>query len=179
MRGQDDAELSRLMLASMKGDEKAYAVLLAQLAAAIRTYCRRRITPGTLDAEDIVQETLLAIHMKRHTWDSSAPVMPWAYAIARYKLVDAFRSRGRRIEIDIDDVADMVAVPETESVTPREIDRILETLPPGQKAAVAAISVEGLSIPETAARLGMAETAVRVALHRGLASIAQRFGRGS
>ncbi len=100
-------------------------------------------------------------------------------AIARYKLVDAFRSRGRRIEIDIDDVADMVAVPETESVTPREIDRILETLPPARKAAVAAISVEGLSIPETAARLGWPRDAVRVALHRGPRQHRPRFGRGS
>ena len=179
MSGQDDAELSRLMLASMTGDEKAYAALLGSLAAAIRAYCRRRIAAGTLDAEDIVQETLLAIHMKRHTWDRNAPVMPWVYAIARYKLVDAFRSRGRRIEVDIDDVADLVAAPEADAISPREIDRILETLPAGQKAAVAAISVEGLSIPETAAKLGMAETAVRVALHRGLSSIAQRFGRGS
>lgn len=179
MSGQDDAELSRLMLASMTGDEKAYAALLGSLAAAIRAYCRRRIAAGTLDAEDIVQETLLAIHMKRHTWDRNAPVMPWVYAIARYKLVDAFRSRGRRIEVDIDDVADLVAAPEADAISPREIDRILETLPAGQKAAVAAISVEGLSIPETAVKLGMAETAVRVALHRGLASIAQRVGRGS
>lgn len=178
MTGQDETELARLMLASMAGDEKAYAALLARLAVSVRAYCRRRIVAGSMDAEDVVQETLLAIHLKRHTWDRNAPVMPWVYAIARYKLTDAFRRRGRRIEIDVDDVADTLAEPATETVSSREMDRILETLPPGQKAAVAAISVDGLSIKETAARLGMAETAVRVALHRGLASIAQRFGRG-
>lgn len=169
--------MARLMRASMAGDERAYSLLLARLAMLVRGYCRRRIVAGTIDAEDIVQETLLAIHTKRHTWRMDAPVMPWVYAIARYKLTDAFRKRGRRIEIDVDEIADFVAAPENEAISDNEIDRVLDTLPPGQRSAVSAISVEGLSIAETAARLGMAETAVRVALHRGLASISRRFGK--
>lgn len=103
--------------------------------------------------------------------------MPWVYAIARFKLVDAFRRRGGRIEIDIDDVAELVAQPEPDNVSPREIGRILDALSPGQRSVVAAISVEGRSIGETAKKLAMTETAVRVSLHRGLAAIAQRFGR--
>ena len=130
-----------------------------------------------MDPEDIVQETLLAVHVKRHTWRSDAPVKPWLYAIARHKLIDAFRRRGERVEIDIDAIAETFAEPEPEKVTHQEIDRALETLAPGQRLVVAAVSVDGRSIGETAKSLGMSETAVRVALHRGLKAIARRFGQ--
>ena len=105
-------------------------------------------------------------------------MLPWIYAIARFKLIDAFRRRGRRIEIDIDDVAGVLAEPEAEAASERDIGRALDALPPGQRSVVAAISVDGASIGETAARLNMSETAVRVALHRGLKAIASKFGSG-
>jgi RNA polymerase sigma-70 factor (ECF subfamily) len=110
--GRDEAELAGLLRAAIAGDEKAYAVFLARAAALVRGFVRRRMTPGGIDPEDVVQETLLAIHLKRHTWRDDAPVLPWVYAIARYKLIDAFRRRGRRIEVDVDDFADTIAQPE-------------------------------------------------------------------
>jgi RNA polymerase sigma-70 factor (ECF subfamily) len=132
---------------------------------------------GGIDPEDVVQETLLAIHLKRHTWRIDTPVTPWLYAIARYKLIDAFRRRGCHVEIEISEIAETYAEPEPETLSDREVGRALETLAPGQRSVVAAISVEGRSIRETATSLGMTETAVRVAHHRGLAVIAKRFGR--
>lgn len=123
-----------------------------------------------------MQETLLAVHMKRHTWRTDLPVTPWLYTVARYKLLDAYRRRGRRVEIE--EIADMVAEPQAETARQWEIDRALESLAPGQRSVVAAVSVDGRSIGKTARSLGMTETAVRVALHRGLAAIAERFGRG-
>ncbi|MBN9244947.1 MAG: sigma-70 family RNA polymerase sigma factor [Mesorhizobium sp.] len=177
MRGKDEVELARLMRAALAGDEKAYADVLYRLAALVRGFVRRRTAAGGIDPEDIVQDTLLAIHLKRHTWRPDAPVLPWVYAIARFKLVDAFRRRGRRIEVDIDAVAETAAEPEAETVSERDLARVLESLSPGQRSVVAAISVDGRSIGETATLLGMSETAVRVALHRGLAAIARRFGQ--
>lgn len=177
MSGKDEGELASLLRAAMDGDERAYAQFLQRMASLVRAYVRRRISHGGVDAEDVVQETLLAIHLKRHTWMADAPVLPWAFAIARFKLIDAFRRRGRRVEVDLDDVADSLAQPEEETVSEREIDRALEMLAPGQRAVVSAISVDGRSIAETASAMGMNETAVRVALHRGLAAIARRFGR--
>lgn len=123
-----------------------------------------------------MQETLLAIHVKRHTWRTDAPVLPWVYAIARFKLVDAFRRRGRRIEIGIDEIAESFAQPETEAVSERDIGRVLDSLSPAVRSVVSAVSVEGQSIGDTARKLGISETAVRVSLHRGLAAIAKRFG---
>ena len=177
MTGKDEAELSRLLKAAIAGDERAYADFLHRTAVLVRGFARRKIIQGGVDPEDVVQETLLAIHVKRHTWRDDAPVLPWVYAIARFKLIDAFRRRGRRIEIEIDEIAETFAEPETETVSERDINRALDGLPPAQRSVVSAISVDGRSIGETAAKLGVSETAVRVSLHRGLAAIAKRFGR--
>jgi len=175
--GNGETELARLMRAAIAGDERAYTEFLRRAACLVRGFARRKVVQGGIDPEDIVQETLLAIHIKRHTWRDDTPVTPWLYAIARYKLIDAFRRRGRRVEIEIGEIMETFAEPERETVSERDIGRVLETLAPGQRSVVAAVSVEGLSISETAKSLGMTETAVRVALHRGLTAIAQRFGR--
>ena len=177
MGGKDEVELAQLMRAALAGDEIAYANALHRIAVLVRGFVRRRTAAGGVDPEDIVQDTLRAVHLKRHTWRQDAPVLPWIYAIAHFKLVDAFRRRGRRIEVDIDTIAETAAEPEAERVSERDLTRVLDSLPPGQRAVVSAISVDGGSISETAGRLGMSETAVRVALHRALAAIARRFGR--
>lgn len=177
MTGKDEAELSGLLRAAIAGDERAYAQFLHRIAALVRGFVRRKIVQGGVDPEDVVQETLLAIHVKRHTWRADAPVLPWVYAIARFKLIDAFRRRGRRIEVEIDQIAETFAEPETETASERDVARALDGLPPAQRSVVSSISVDGHSIGETAAKLGISETAVRVSLHRGLAAIAKRFGR--
>ncbi|MER8954510.1 sigma-70 family RNA polymerase sigma factor [Mesorhizobium sp. M0833] len=176
MSGKDEAELSRLLRAAIAGDERAYADFLHRIAALVRGFARRKIVQGGVDPEDVVQETLLAIHVKRHTWRHDAPVLPWVYAIARFKLIDAFRRRGRRIEVEIDEIAETFAEPEAETVSERDVNRALDSLSPAQRSIVSAVSVEGRSIGETAAKFGISETAVRVSLHRGLAAIAKRFG---
>ena len=175
MSGKEEEELADKLRAAIGGDEKAYAAFLERTADLVRGFARRKIRSG-IDPEDIVQETLLAIHLKRHTWMADAPVLPWIYAIARFKLIDAFRRRGRRMEVDIDDIAATFSLLATETVSQRDVARILDTLAAGQRRVVAAISIEGCTIGETARRLGMSETAVRVALHRGLRTIATRFG---
>ncbi len=177
MNGGNEEELAQLMRAAIAGDERAYSEFLRRTASLVRLFAERRIVQRAIDPEDIVQETLLAIHTKRHTWRDDAPIKPWVYAIAGYKLVDAFRHRGRRLEIDIDEIAESFAGPESETLSDREIGRALEALAPGQRSVVAAISVDGRSIGEAARSLGMSEAAVRVALHRGLTAIASRFRR--
>lgn len=173
-----EADLGRLLRAAIAGDEKAYARFLEGASMLVRGAVRRKAGQGPIDVEDVVQETLLAVHLKRHTWRQDQPVEPWLYAIARYKLIDAFRRRGRRFELDIADFEDALASPQDEErLSDRDLGRAMETLAPGQRSVVQSISVDGRSIGETAAALGMNETAVRVALHRGLKAIAKRFGQ--
>src|SRR5690349_24562567 len=93
-----------LMEQSLEGDCAAYHRLLSLLTPALRRAIRARAETVGLDAEDVVQEVLLALHLKRNTWIRGTPVAPWVAAIARNKLVDAHRRRGRRPEVSIDSV---------------------------------------------------------------------------
>lgn len=179
MNERDD-DWAGLMRAANNGDAAAYNRLLTSLAPAIRAVARRGLGRAGLaaeEAEDIVQETLLAIHLKRHTWDPALPLGPWVRAIARNKLIDAFRRRGRRNHVPIDDVVETLAADTAEHTPlPGRLDAHLQSLPDRQRSVVQAISLDGASIRETATRLGMSEGAVRVALHRGLAALSVKFG---
>ena len=177
MSGAEDEHLASLLRQALAGDEKAYGDFLRDAALVIRGWARRWTAGGGVDAEDIVQEALLAVHVKRHTWRGDAPVIPWLHAIARHKFVDAVRRQARRPTVGIDEYEETLASAESEKARDWEIGRALEGLAPGQRSVVNAISIEGCTIAETAQRLDMNETAVRVALHRGLAAIARRFGR--
>ena len=167
------------MTAALKGDQIAYRRLLEALAPFLRSVARARARGLGLeqaDVEDVVQETLLAIHLKRGTWDPGQPVGPWVAAIARNKLVDAARRRGRRVNLPIDDFSETLAAEEPEQgLSTHEADRLLEVLSGKQREVVRAITVEGSDTAETAERLGMSEGAVRVALHRGLASLSKAY----
>jgi len=175
-----DIDWGDLMRAAIGGDTAAYNRLLTSLAPAIRAVARRGLGRAGLaaeEAEDVVQETLLAIHLKRHTWDPSLPLGPWVRAIARNKLIDAMRRRGRRDHVPIDDVVETLASDTAEPTPiPGRLDEHLQSLPDRQQSVVRAISLDGASIRETATRLDMSEGAVRVALHRGLAALSVRFG---
>ncbi len=129
--------------------------------------------------EDVVQETLLAIHLKRQTWDADQPVTPWVRAIARNKLIDNLRRRGNRTELPIEDFIEVLpAGAAAEELSPRETERLLSILGGRQREIVQAICVEGASIQEASARFGISEGATRVALHRGLGALAAAYRSG-
>ena len=132
---------------------------------------------SVLSVEDILQETLLAIHLKRHTWKETEAFTPWMRAIARNKLIDNLRRRGRHIDLPIEDFNEILAAPEEE---PRhaqlaEADKMLNTIDGRSREVVRAIAIDGLSTKEAASRLGVSEGAIRVALHRGLTALARTF----
>jgi RNA polymerase sigma-70 factor, ECF subfamily len=168
-----------LMRAGNAGDAAAYQQLLRELTPALRAAARRGLSAGgyaAMDAEDVVQETLLAIHLKRQTWDSGSPFSPWLWAIVRHKTIDVLRRRGRKIHVPIEDFAEVLGNEEAEpSMIVEDIDRHLKSLPDRQRNVVRAIAVDGASISEAADRLSMSAGAVRVALHRGLAALAAKF----
>ncbi len=174
MKSANGPPLDDLLRAANHGDQRAYASFLAAVAPIVRGIARSRGSGLGPDAcEDIVQETLLAIHQKRHTWRDDAPVRPWLYAIVRYKVVDAFRARGRRVHVQIDDLADVLPAETAVDLTERsDAERVIAKLDPRSARIVRAIGLEGASIAELAVTLEMTETAVRVALHRGLKKLA-------
>lgn len=174
-----EEEWAACMRAAMAGDAVAYHRFLAAVTPHLRAMalarCRQFGAPA-VEAEDVVQEVLLTVHLKRGTWDQNRPIGPWMAAIARNKLIDALRRRGRRVDVPIDEVVDSLeAEVQTPVLDASDIDTMLGQLKDQQREIVRSISLNGDSIRETAGRLSMSEGAVRVALHRALKSLAARY----
>ena len=172
------------MRAGLAGDAAAYRQLLEAIAPRLRKFARgglARAGIGNADAEDVVQEILLAIHLKRQTWMSDQPFLPWLNAISRHKLIDVLRRRGRRGEVPIEGLIEVLpdetAAPETSH---NELARLVGHLDGKQQSVVSAIALDGDSIRDTASKLDMSEGAVRVSFHRGLKKLATLFrGEGA
>jgi RNA polymerase sigma-70 factor (ECF subfamily) len=167
------------MRSAMAGDNAAYHRLLKAVTPVLRAASRRGLARAGQppdQAEDIVQDILLAVHLKRHTWDADAPFAPWLFAIARNKLIDALRRRGRRVFVNIDDFAETLSEePKAETASAAEVTAQLNTLPARQREVLQSIAVESASIKDTARKFAMSEGAVRVALHRGLSSLTAKL----
>src|SRR5262245_11596916 len=165
------------MRAASRGDGASYRRLLHELAPVLRGVVNRgfaRYGLGSEDVEDVVQETLLALHLKRNTWDERRPLFPWVQAIAHNKLVDNLRRRGRSVHVPLEDVSETLAAdaPNPE-LNGAESERVIARLKGRERDLVVAMSMEGAHAREVAQRLGMTEGAVRVALHRALQSLAK------
>jgi RNA polymerase sigma-70 factor (ECF subfamily) len=164
------------MLAGLGGDRAAYSRLLAQLSGHLRAYFVRRVGP---DAEDLVQETLIAIHTKRATYDPSLPFTAWVHGIARYKLIDQWRREKRRATVALDDAPELFAQDAAEAAgAKRDVEKLLAKLPAQKRDLVRAVKLEGRSIAEEAEARGLSETVVKVTVHRAVKSLGQGLEGG-
>ncbi|WP_373352892.1 sigma-70 family RNA polymerase sigma factor [Pseudoroseicyclus sp. CXY001] len=176
MGAERDRRWSELLRAANRGDGAAYAAFLTEVAPVIRTVVAGRGRSLGAEVEDVVQEVLIALHTKRHTWRESEPVAPWLYAIARYKTLDAARAGRRRGQMSpLDEAAEPADERLPEPGAAGDVARLLARLGGGEggRAAriVRALGIEGRSAAEVAAREGMSEGAVRVAYHRAMAEL--------
>lgn len=159
----------------MAGEEAAYHVFLRDLSAHLRGFLRVRLARLPDDVEDLVQETLLAVHNQRHTYDPDQPLTAWIHAIARYKLVDLLRRRaGREVLQDpLDEELEVFAVSAHDATDARrDVLKLLEQLPDRQRLPIMHMKLEGLSVAEAARATGLSEAAVKVGVHRGLKALA-------
>ena len=165
------------MVAGLDGDGGAYAQLLAALGGYLRAHFRRKLGAGSADVEDLVQETLIAVHVKRAVYDRSQPFTPWAYAIARYKLLDHYRRAGARAQVPLDDVGELFATenPE-EGAVKHDVDKLLSRLPARQQRLMRDVKLKGFSMEEAAARGGMSVSAAKVSVHRGMKRLESEVG---
>jgi RNA polymerase sigma factor (sigma-70 family) len=170
----DEHDLRELMICGLDGDAAKHAALLRLLVVILRQYYRRRASGADDDIEDLVQETLIAVHVRRATYDRDRPFTAWLFAIARYKMIDHFR-RTRRLQ-PIEGLEDELFAEgfEDESGARLDIEELLETLPPKQARSIRATRIDGLSIAEAAAKHGMGESDVKVSVHRGLKALQAR-----
>src|SRR5262245_3474984 len=173
-----EAELKALMVAGLAGDAVAHRELLRRLSHRLRAYYKSRLARvgrGATEAEDLVQEALLAIHTRRHTYDPTEPLTPWVYAIARYKLIDHLRTaRASIAELPIKEAGDIMAQEDDHvgAESAYDLHRLLGRLPHKMRQAIECVKLDGLSVAEAARRCRMSESAVKVNVHRGLRALA-------
>jgi RNA polymerase sigma-70 factor (ECF subfamily) len=172
---ETESGLKEMMLRGLAGDAGAHAQLLGALGGYLRAYFARRLGPGSAETEDLVQETLLAIHLKRDTYDPRQPFTPWAYAIGRYKLLDHYRRRGVRKTVPLEDAGELISGETAEEgATRRDLAQLMGELPARQRALIQDVKITGYSIEEAAGRQSMTPGAAKVAIHRALQRLARK-----
>jgi RNA polymerase sigma-70 factor (ECF subfamily) len=170
-----EERLRELLIRGLDGEAAAYRVFLMELSAHLRAFLRKRLTSLPDDVEDLVQETLLAIHNQRQTYNADLPLTAWVHAIARYKLVNLLRRRARRelLTDPLDDERDFLSSTDSDAAEARrDLGKLLDRLPDRQRLLIVHTKLEGLSVTETAQLTGMSESAVKVGVHRGLKALA-------
>jgi RNA polymerase sigma-70 factor (ECF subfamily) len=172
----DEPELRTLMLAGLDGDAASHSELLKRLSAYLRAYFKGqlvRIGRGPTDAEDLLQETLIALHTHRHTYDRSQLLTPWVYAIARYRLVDYLRrTKMAAKNVPIEEAEEVFADNDPSAVESGiDLEKLLARLQPKTRQAIQMVKLDGLSVSEAAARTGMSQSAIKVSVHRGLKAL--------
>ena len=172
-----EIELKALMLASLDGDAASHRALLERLSRRLRAYYKGKLAGigrDATEAEDLVQEAVLAIHIKRHTYDPAEPLTPWVHAIARYKLIDFLRrSRASISDVPIDEADTIMAHDDNVSAeSTYDVRRLMERLPKSMRCSIEAVKLEGQSIAEAAERCGISESGVKMNIHRGLKALA-------
>lgn len=173
-----EPELRALMIAGIGGDAAAHRALLERLSSQLRGYFKgqlNRIGRGPVEAEDLVQEALMAIHTRRHTYDPSQPFTPWVYAISRYKFFDYLRrTHASMNDLPIDDTKEIGSRDDrTQVESSMDLETLMAGLPPKTRQAIQAVKLDGLSVSEAATRCGMSESNVKVSVHRGLKAMAR------
>jgi RNA polymerase sigma-70 factor, ECF subfamily len=167
------------LITGLGGDAAAYRAFLTGLGNHLRAYFRRRMTRWPDEVEDLVQETLLAVHNQRHTYDPDQPLTAWAHAIAKYKLIDLMRRSGRRDAVteplDEDSVELASRADGDAAEARRDLGRLLEQLPDHQRLPIVHVKLQGLSVIEAASLTGMSVSAIKIGVHRGLKALARRI----
>ncbi len=175
-----DANLEALMRRALAGDKRSYADLLRETARLLRPYLLRRLSFES-EVDDLLQEILLSIHKARHTYDGLRPYRPWAFAIARFRLQDYLRMHYAdrlRQAVDISELEDLLPQDVTESAISYEsISGEVQRLPEKQATILTLMHRDGYTAKEVAKKLGMTESAVKVAAHRAYKVLRQKLER--
>ncbi len=170
-----EAQLRHWMCLGLDGDSKAHQALLRALAPMMRAFFARRMRGAGDDVEDLVQETLIAIHTRRSTYDRERPFAAWAYAVARYKMIDHFRRN--RNHVPFEELEEVLVAEGYQDAASAFLDvtKLLDGISPKQAAVIRDTKIEGLSIAEAAEKGGISESDVKISVHRGLKALADRI----
>ena len=182
-RDEQDRHWAGLMRAAQDGDAGAYGELLRDLLPVLRILTRRHGI-GPENVEDVVQDVLLTIHRVRHTYDPARPLLPWVAAITHRRAIDASRRRGRvtRHEESASDRYETYSDPDANrGLDAREhgdwLARAVAALPPKQREALRLVKLQEMSIADASSASGQTPGAVKVNVHRALATLRALMAR--
>lgn len=173
-RRTSEDQLKAWMVRGLDGDAAAQNALLTALLPMLRSFFARRLRGAADDVEDLVQETLIAIHTRRASYDRDRPFAAWAYAVARYKMIDHFRRMKQTVPFE--DLAEILVAEGYQEASARlDVDALLEGVTPKQAEAIRRTKIDGQSVAEAAEAQGISEADVKVSVHRGLKALAARL----
>jgi RNA polymerase sigma-70 factor, ECF subfamily len=174
----DEAQLRALFLQGLAGDQAAHRAFLTEAAGLLRAFFRNRLRGRAEDAEDLVQETLVALHTRRESYDPTYPLTAWMYAIARYRLIDFLRRAKHRAYTPLDGVDPGEADPHYDaSDAKRDVNTLLEKLPEKQRTAIRLVKLEEKSVREASDLTGLSESDIKISIHRGLKTLMRLMGQ--
>ena len=175
----EDPRWRELMRAAQQGDRELYGALLTAVIQPLRRAARARWPRADAGViEDVVQETLIALHTSRHLYDPGRPFMPFLLGIMRFRGGDVMR-RSRRDgarETPLDEVPETSGALTTKSDQHKGLDAdelrdAIARLPEGQRRAIEMTKLQELSLEEASAASGMSVAALKVATHRGIQAL--------
>jgi RNA polymerase sigma-70 factor (ECF subfamily) len=168
-RSVDEARWSAWMIDAQRGDRDTYARLLSELIEVVRAFLTKRF--GSVDfVDDCVQESLIAVHEARHTYDPQRPFRAWLFAIVRYKAIDMLRHResySRAL------ARAQVEAHEATVDSPHDAGDVIAALDPMLREALVLTKLQGFSMREAATRAGVSEGAMKVRVHRAIRAARQ------
>jgi RNA polymerase sigma-70 factor (ECF subfamily) len=172
-----DHVLAALLIDGQGGDSVAYEQFLLEASIVLRRFLLRRMKNIEM-AEDVLQDTLLAVHRARHTYLPGRPVGPWLYAICGHRMTDFYRWHRRTEGVELM-MANEVKEPATEeNRRGSSVREALAGLPERQRQVIKLLKIKGLSVKEVSLATGMSESSVKVTAFRGYETIRQIFGVG-
>ena len=181
-RSKDEAELSRLMREAQSGNDESYRRLLTRLKTMAQQFTNNSFSRAGIEragaaTDDVVQEVLLGVHLKRHTYDPEQYFLPWFYAVARYKIIDHFRrnklalARQVSLEDELETLEATLTLREPDATAGYDLGRLLESLPEKQRQILKLIKLDGLSVADVTARTGYSASDVKVSVHRAIKAL--------
>ncbi|NND57618.1 MAG: sigma-70 family RNA polymerase sigma factor [Xanthomonadales bacterium] len=175
-RQSDEQRWRKLMGSAQAGNELDYRQLLSELTDVIYNFLRSRFGNHHF-TEDCVQETLIAIHQARHTYDQSRPFRPWLFAIVRHKAIDTLRKQSTRQKMTRQYRGEQEILSQTNAQSEAESEmisgRLLDSLSEEYRDVLVLTKIIGFSVAETAAKLGISQSLVKVRVHRAIRKLSR------
>lgn len=172
--------LSALLAAAAADRPGAFDAVVRAALPLIRAAVRRRMGSSHAEADDAVQDTLIALHRVRRAYDPGRPAAPWIARIAEQRALDRIRglSRWARKASEFAGAYEICHVEPRSALSgveltqgARQLRAAIAGLPPSQRIALSLAKLEELPLAEASRRSGMSVAALKIATMRGVRTL--------